>query len=127
MTFQRAWSRGAIYFLLIAFAAWYLMPIYLMLITGMKTFDQVNIATMWALPRGISIDGFSQAWVKVSPNFKNSIMITVPAAIISAFIGSINGYIFAKWKFRGSNTLFMLFLVACFCLIRGSSSHWYRR
>ena len=39
--------------------------------------------------------------MKVAPNFINSIMITVPAAIISAFIGSINGYIFAKWKFRG--------------------------
>jgi glucose/mannose transport system permease protein len=119
MTFQRAWSRGAIYFVLIAFAAWYLMPIYLMLITGMKTFDQVNIATMWALPRGISLDGFSQAWVKVAPNFKNSIMITVPAAVISAFIGSINGYIFAKWKFRGSNTLFMLFLVGMFLPYQG--------
>ncbi|MEJ5197561.1 MAG: carbohydrate ABC transporter permease [Anaerolineae bacterium] len=119
MTFQKAWTRGAIYFVLIAFAAWYLMPIYLMLITGMKTFDQVNIATMWALPRGISIDGFSQAWVKVAPNFKNSIMITVPAAIISAFIGSINGYIFAKWKFRGSNTLFMLFLVGMFLPYQG--------
>lgn len=119
MTFQRAWSRGAIYLVLIAFAAWYLMPIYLMLITGMKTFDQVNIATMWALPRGISLDGFSQAWVKVAPNFKNSIMITVPAAVISAFIGSINGYIFAKWKFRGSNTLFMLFLVGMFLPYQG--------
>lgn len=119
MTFQKAWTRGAIYLVLIAFAAWYLMPIYLMLITGMKTFDQVNIATMWALPRGISLDGFSQAWVKVAPNFKNSIMITVPAAIISAFIGSINGYIFAKWKFRGSNTLFMLFLVGMFLPYQG--------
>lgn len=119
MTFQKAWTRGAIYLVLIAFAAWYLMPIYLMLITGMKTFDQVNIATMWALPRGISLDGFSQAWVKVAPNFKNSIMITVPDAIISAFIGSINGYIFAKWKFRGSNTLFMLFLVGMFLPYQG--------
>ncbi|MGC8781752.1 MAG: carbohydrate ABC transporter permease [Anaerolineae bacterium] len=119
MTFQRAWSRGAIYLVLIAFAAWYLMPIYLMLITGLKTFDQVNIATMWALPRGLSLDGFSQAWVKVAPNFRNSFMITVPAAIISAFIGSINGYIFAKWKFRGSNTLFMLFLVGMFLPYQG--------
>ena len=82
MTFQRVWSRGAIYFVLIAFAVWYLMPIYLMVITGLKTFEQVNITTMWALPRGISIDGFSQAWEKVAPNFGNSIMITVPAAVI---------------------------------------------
>ena len=46
-------------------------------------------------------------------------MITVPAAIISAFIGSINGYIFAKWKFRGSNIIFILFLVGMFLPYQG--------
>jgi glucose/mannose transport system permease protein len=90
-----------------------------MLITGLKTYDQVNITTMWALPFPISLDGFSQAWVKVAPNFINSVMITVPAAIISAFIGSINGYIFAKWKFRGSNTIFILFLLGMFLPYQG--------
>ncbi len=57
--------------------------------------------------------------MKVAPNFINSILITVPAAIISAFIGSINGYIFAKWKFRGSNTIFILFLVGMFLPYQG--------
>jgi glucose/mannose transport system permease protein len=119
MTLQRRLSRGAIYVALIAFAAYYLMPLYLMLITGLKTYDQVSIATMWALPFPLSIDGFSQAWAKVAPNFINSIIITVPAAIISAFIGSINGYVFAKWKFRGSNTIFILFLVGMFLPYQG--------
>jgi glucose/mannose transport system permease protein len=119
MSMRRAWSRGAIYVALIAFAAWYMMPLYLMLITGLKTYDQVNIATMWALPRGIAFDGFTQAWVKVAPNFINSVLITVPATIISAFIGSINGYVFAKWKFRGSNVIFILFLVGMFLPYQG--------
>jgi glucose/mannose transport system permease protein len=119
MTLQRRFSRGAIYFILVAAATWYLLPIFLMIITGLKTYDQVNIATMWALPWPISLDGFSQAWEKVAPNFRNSLMITVPAAIISAFIGSINGYIFAKWKFRGSNLIFILFLVGMFLPYQG--------
>jgi glucose/mannose transport system permease protein len=119
MTLQRRFSRGAIYFVLVCFVVWYMLPIFLMFITGLKTYDQVNIATMWALPFPISIDGFAQAWVKVAPNFINSIMITVPAAIISAFIGSINGYIFAKWKFRGSNVIFILFLVGMFLPYQG--------
>jgi glucose/mannose transport system permease protein len=119
MTLQRRLSRGAIYFILVCFAAWYLMPIFLMFITGLKTYDQVNIATMWALPWPVSLDGFTQAWAKVAPNFINSVLITVPAAIISAFIGSINGYIFAKWKFRGSNLIFILFLVGMFLPYQG--------
>jgi glucose/mannose transport system permease protein len=119
MTLQRRLSRGAIYFILVCFAVWYLMPIYLMFITGLKTYGQVNIATMWALPFPVSIDGFTQAWAKVAPNFINSVLITVPAAIISAFIGSINGYIFSKWKFRGSNVIFILFLVGMFLPYQG--------
>ena len=30
------------------------MPIYVMIITGLKTYDEVNIATMWELPGPIS-------------------------------------------------------------------------
>ena len=64
MTLQRRRSaRGAIYcHPRLSSPAWYLMPIYLMVITGLKTYAQVNITTMWALPFPLSLDGFSQAW-----------------------------------------------------------------
>lgn len=55
----------------------------------------------------------------MSANFLNSILITVPSAIISAIIGSMNGYIFAKWKFRYSHTIFLLFLVGMFLPYQG--------
>jgi glucose/mannose transport system permease protein len=74
---------------------------------------------MWELPRGIYLEGVIEAWQRVAPNFWNSVMITVPAALISAFIGSINGYIFAKWRFRGADTLFILFLVGMFLPYQG--------
>ncbi|MCC9075327.1 carbohydrate ABC transporter permease [Litorilinea aerophila] len=119
MSLQRLWSRGAIYLVLTAFAAFYLMPFYVMLITSLKPYADVNITRMWELPRGIYLDGFLEAWRLVSPNFKNSVIITVPAALISAFIGSINGYIFAKWRFRGADTLFILFLVGMFLPYQG--------
>ena len=119
MRIQRLWTRGAIYFLLIAFAAFYLMPFYLMLVTSLKPFADVNVARMWELPRNPTLDGVSQAWNAVAPNFKNSMMITVPAALISAFIGSINGYIFAKWRFPGSDILFLAFLVGMFLPYQG--------
>jgi glucose/mannose transport system permease protein len=119
MTLQRAWPRGLLYLVLICFAAYYLMPIYLLVITGLKTEPEVNIDWMWRLPSGVHLDGFLQAWPRISPNFINSFWITVPSAIISAIIGSMNGYIFAKWKFRGSNTIFLLFLVGMFLPLQG--------
>jgi glucose/mannose transport system permease protein len=119
MSLQRLWSRGAIYLLLAAFAAFYLMPFYVMIITGLKPFADVSVSRMWELPANPTLEGVLRAWESVAPNFWNSVRITVPAALISAFIGSINGYIFAKWRFPYADTIFILFLVGMFLPYQG--------
>jgi glucose/mannose transport system permease protein len=118
-SFQNLWSRGAIYVVLIAFALYFLMPVFVMINTSLKPYEQVSVQRMWELPQGLYLGSFAEAWSKVSPNFINSLIITVPAALISSFIGSINGYIFSKWRFRGSNTLFLLFLIGMFLPYQG--------
>lgn len=119
MNLQRLWTRGAIYLVLLAFVAFYMMPFYVMIITGLKPYADVNVTRMWELPNGIYFEGIIEAWRQVAPNFRNSVLITVPAALISSFIGSINGYIFAKWRFRGADTIFILFLVGMFLPYQG--------
>ena len=118
-SFQVLWTRLAIYLVLIAFALYFLMPIYVMVITGLKPYTDVSVDRMWQLPRGLYLDSFAEAWGRVAPNFGNSVVITVPSAIISSFIGSLNGYVFSKWRFRGSNTIFLLFLVGMFLPYQG--------
>jgi glucose/mannose transport system permease protein len=119
MTLQRLWTRGAIYLVLLAFCLFYLMPFYVMFITGLKPYEDLNVTRMWELPKGIHLEGIVEAWRRVAPNFRNSMVITIPAALISSFIGSINGYVFAKWRFPGSDTLFILFLVGMFLPYQG--------
>jgi len=116
------WSRVLIYAILIAFAAFYLMPVYVLLVTGMKSFAEVNLYRMWDLPSGVHFDSFAKAWLGsveegfrgLSNNFMNSVYITLPATLISAVLGSINGYVLSKWKFRGSDVLFPLLLFGMF-------------
>ncbi len=119
MSVQRLWTRGAIYLVLVAFALYYAMPIYVLIITGLKPYKDVSMLRMWELPQGLYFDSFTTAWGLVSPNFRTSVMITIPAALISSMIGSINGYVFAKWRFRGADTLFILFLVGMFLPYQG--------
>ncbi len=107
-------SRVAIYLLLILFAAFYLMPIYVLLITGLKSFAEVNLATMWQLPKNIHLDGFVKAYEALSPNLQNSIKLALPATLLSALLGSLNGYVLSKWRFRGSDALFTLLLFGMF-------------
>ena len=92
----------------------FLMPVYVMVITGLKEASNVSLSTMWNLPQQLSGGGFVEAWHRLVPNLGNSLMITIPATIISAIWGSINGYVFAKWKFRGSNVLFALLVFGMF-------------
>lgn len=114
------WSRVLVYAVLILFALFYLMPIYVLVVTGMKSFTEVNLYRMWDLPTGIHFDSFEKAWAGgfgfegISRNFINSIYVTIPATLLSALLGSINGYVLSKWKFRGSDVLFSLLLFGMF-------------
>ncbi len=116
------WGRVAIYGILILAAAFYLLPVYVLLITGMKSFQEVSLARMWELPSGLHWDSFAKAWFGsqaegirgLADNFMNSVYLAVPATIFSALLGSLNGYVLAKWKFRGSNILFPLMLFGMF-------------
>lgn len=115
-------GRVAIYAILILAAAFYLLPVFVLLITGMKSFDEVSLARMWDLPSGLHFDSFVQAWFGkpsegvrgLADNFMNSVYLAIPATILSAILGSMNGYVLAKWKFRGSNVLFPLILFGMF-------------
>ena len=61
------------------FAAFYVLPIYLLAITSLKPFEDITFSTMWVLPKGFYLDGIVQAWSYVSQNFISSIIVTVPA------------------------------------------------
>ncbi|HEX8967325.1 MAG TPA: carbohydrate ABC transporter permease [Chloroflexota bacterium] len=102
------------YIVLFAFAIFYLMPIYVLLVTGLKPLPEVNLARMWSPPAELTLDGFEAAWQKLEPNLRNSVILVVPATILSTIVGSINGYVLSKWRFRGSDVLFTAFLLGMF-------------
>ncbi|HSH21050.1 MAG TPA: carbohydrate ABC transporter permease [Candidatus Caenarcaniphilales bacterium] len=110
------WTRGNVvkFLILTGFAIFFLLPVLLMLITGLKPFADVSLARMWELPSGIYLDNFQAALAALGPNLANSIMLAVPAAILSSVLGSMNGYILSKWRFRGSDIIFTLFLFGMF-------------
>jgi glucose/mannose transport system permease protein len=107
--------RLAIYAILLLAAVFYVIPVYLLLMTGLKSFiEAANPALMWNLPQAANLESFAEAWREISPNFINSARIAIPAAVLSSIVGSVNGYVLAKWRFRGSETLFTLVLFGMF-------------
>lgn len=106
--------RGIIYAALLIAAGVYLLPVYMVLMTGFKGTDEVSISTMWQLPRSFSFDSYIQAFDELRGGLTNSFLLVVPATILSAVIGSINGYVLSKWKFPGANIIFPLMLFGMF-------------
>jgi len=111
----RSRSRYFLYIPLVLAALFFLLPMYVMLVTGFKSFAEVNLQTMWDLPHaGIKLDSFKEAYRNLAPSLGNSFAMVIPAAIISSILGSINGYILAKWKFKGADVIFPLILFGMF-------------
>jgi len=115
-------TRILIYLILVLFAIFYIIPVYIMVVTGMKSFSEVGLSTMWNLPRSLNFESFRLAWLGsakegfrgLSGSFLNSLQIVIPATIISAILGSLNGYVLSKWRFYGSNLIFTIILFGMF-------------
>lgn len=95
-------------------AVFYLLPVYVMVANGLKAATNVSLDTMWALPERLSGGGFVEAARRLWPNMRNSFAMVIPATILSSFLGSLNGYLLSKWKFRGSDLLFIIMLFGFF-------------
>ncbi len=102
---------------------WFLvvMPIYVMVINSLKGVKNVYLTNAFKLPERLDFSAWSVAWSgtdyfpqSISESMTRTLFFVVQSALISAIIGSINGYVFAKWKFRGSNFIFTLFLFGMF-------------
>ena len=120
---NRVIGRVVLYVLLILFALYYLMPLFVMLTTSLKTLDDIRGGNLISLPGQISFDAWIKAWSSactgvncggLSGNFWNSVSFVLPAVAISTLIGALNGYVLTMWRFRGSDALFTLLLIGCF-------------
>ena len=115
--------RWSLYAALGFFVVIYLMPLFVMVTTSLKSLEEIRTGDLVALPREVTFDAWLTAWsgactgIKcegVQPYFWNSVLIAVPGVAISTLIGAINGYVVAQWRFRGANIIFALMLFGCF-------------
>jgi glucose/mannose transport system permease protein len=106
--------KGLVFLVLTLAVLFYLMPMYVLVISGLKEATNVSISKMWALPETTSVGGFREAWNQLGPNMSQSFLLVIPATVISSMLGAINGYLFSKWRFPGSEVLFALLLFGMF-------------
>ena len=115
--------RMLLYFFLSVFVLYYLLPLFVMVTTSLKSLEEIRTGSLVALPRNITFEAWGTAWSSactgiqcegLKPYFWNSILIAIPAVFISTLIGALNGYVVAQWRFKGANIIFALMLFGCF-------------
>ena len=93
-----AWGRVLVYGLLVLAALWFLAPLYVMLVTSLKTLDEIRAGNLLSPPGGLSLDAWEAAWSSactgvrcegLSGYFWNSVRMVVPAVAISTLIGAL--------------------------------------
>lgn len=108
---------------LVPVAVIFVLPLAIMILTSLKSAEEVAGSTIFALPISFNWESWSEAWGStcignscsgLKPYFVNSLIITVPATIISVLIGMMNGYALAQWRGRSSDSLTLLFTFATF-------------
>lgn len=122
---RRRWTpaRFGIYGFLLAAALFFLLPLYVMLVTSFKPMEEIREGALFALPQQWTLAPWQQAWQSactgldcggIRGGFWNSVAIVLPATVLSIALGAINGYALSFWRPRGAGVLFALLMVGAF-------------
>lgn len=108
---------------LIFFAIYYLIPLYVMIVTSLKGMPEIRLGNIFSPPMEITFEPWVKAWATactglncdgLSRGFWNSVRITVPSTLISILIASVNGYALANWRFKGAELFFTILIIGAF-------------
>ena len=108
--------RWFLYFVLILYASYFIFPLYVMVVTSLKTMEEIRQGTLLSWPSGLNFESCAVAWggrgygagdTFLRPYFWNSIKMVVPAVFFSTFIGAMTGYVLTKWRFKGDSWVFL--------------------
>jgi glucose/mannose transport system permease protein len=116
-------GRVAVYAFLGVFALIYLLPLFVIVANSFRELPEIARNGLIAFPQSFSLKAWPQAWAHycvagtcegIKRNFFNSLIMTIPATILSTLLGAINGYVLSKWRFPGSEFLFACMTLGVF-------------
>jgi len=116
-------ARIGVYGFLVTAALFFLVPLYVMLVTSVKPMDEIRLGNLFALPMSPTLAPWRSAWQSactglecegIRGGFWNSVWITFPSMVLSIAVGAVNGYALSFWRPRGANALFAVLMMGAF-------------
>lgn len=112
MSQRYGWRTFGIEALLIAFAALFLFPIYVLVVQALKTPAELATSPL-GLPSGLYLGNFVEAWTaaRIGPALVSSTIVTGTTVLLLVVLGSMGAYVLARRRSRLSTGLFQLLLL----------------
>ncbi len=116
-------ARWGIYAFLLITALFFVVPLYVMLVTSLKSMEEIRLGNIIALPSAISFDAWIKAWSSactglncngIQVGFFNSVKILIPSVGVSILVGSLTGYALSFWRVKGADVLFAAMMIVAF-------------
>ena len=122
---KRRFSRHNIfiYGTLLMVSMYYLLPLYVMIVTSLKGMPEIRMGNVFSPPVEITFEPWVKAWAHactgincdgLSRGFWNSVRILIPSVTLSIAVASVNGYALSNWKFKGSEVFFNILILGAF-------------
>lgn len=111
---RAAYLMSVRYLLLFLFVCLFLLPVYALVVTALKDPAHVSVQGMWELPQRLSLVNFQTVWPKLENGFRNSVLLAIPASVVSSLLGAANGFVLSKWRFPGADFVFPVILFGMF-------------
>ena len=112
-----------IYGTLFVVCIYYILPLWVMVMTSLKGMPEVRVGNIFAPPVEITFEPWVKAWAEactglncdgLSRGFWNSVTILIPSVVLSIAVASVNGYALINWKFKGSEIFFTILIFGSF-------------
>jgi glucose/mannose transport system permease protein len=116
-------GRIGVYAFLVISAIFFLVPLYIMIVTSLKGMPEIRLGHLFDLPAAPTVQPWIDAAFRactgrdcfgLSPGFLNSVKITVPSVVISIICASLNGYALTFWPYKGASFLFGVLVFGAF-------------
>ena len=116
-------ARIGIHAFLLTAALFFLLPLYVMLVTSLKPMEEIRLGNIFALPVRLTLAPWVDAWSAactgvscegIRTGFWNSVAIAAPSTILPILLGAVNGYALSFWKPRGAGLLFGALMLGAF-------------
>ncbi len=116
-------SNIMLYSILFVASVYYLLPLYVMVVTSLKGMPEIRLGNVFSPPVEVTFEPWVKAWSEactgincdgLSRGFFNSVNILIPSVVLSIAIASVNGYALANWKFKGSEVFFTILIFGAF-------------